>query len=136
MSDFEDRATDCPAELIAQAEWLISAGFVREEIRGIQRTIAMKFVKRSMIRVCARFRDRIDQSSGAASEFGGVRVGLNFEFLQRVNRWLHDLHVPTAKRVRVRGVVYSIKQEGVLKGTIAIHIECALELDRLQSRRG
>ena len=96
----------------------------------------MELIGRSMQSVGSGFDHRVHYRARAAAELCAVRIGLDLELLERVDRGLHDLRVAPAERVGVGSIIDAIQQKPILERAIAVHIESALETDRLQPWRG
>ena len=96
--------------------------------------VAEELVDAAANGVGARLDRRVDDGAGAAAVLGRVGVGLNLEFLQRLDRRLHQLHVLAAEGVRVGDVVHAVEQEHVVEGAVAVDVEHALEVDAGQPR--
>src|SRR5262245_35084351 len=78
----DDWAADCSAKLIA----VELSAFGQKEIARVELVVAQKFEGRAVKLVRAGFGDERDLAEGGLSEFGGVRIGLNLEFLYYVDR--------------------------------------------------
>lgn len=66
---------------------------------------------------------------------GRIGVCLNLEFLQRLDRRLHELDVLTSEGVRGPDVVHAVQQEDVVERAVAVHVQDALEVDARQAGR-
>src|SRR6188768_2476167 len=95
---------------------------------GIERIVAKEFIDAAMYRIRAGPDRRIDHTARATTEFRGVRVGLNLEFLQRLNGWLDYLDVLTAIGTRIRNVIDTVEQEYIIEQAIPIDVDCTLEV--------
>ena len=133
-SVLDQRSADRGAELVALPLRLRGAERVREEIVRVQRIVAEELVDAAANRIGAGFDDGVDDRSRAAAELGRVSVRLNLEFLQRLDRRLHELHVLAAERVRVGDVIDAVEQEDIVERAVAVHVEHALEVHARQPR--
>src|SRR5215831_11570054 len=62
------------------------AGAVLEEVIRIEFVVAVKFVKRAVQSIAARFDAHVHHSAGTPAEFSGIVVRLNAKLLRRVDR--------------------------------------------------
>src|SRR5260370_5388186 len=132
----DDRSAGRGAELIALAEWLGQACFVREEVAGVELAVAYELVHGTVQAVATGAHHRVHQRARAPSEFSLVRIRLDLELLDRFHRRLDYLRVQAAIAVRVRSIIYAIELERILEGAIAVDFEPAAETHGLKSRVG
>src|SRR6188768_913456 len=97
---------------------------------GIERIVAKEFIDAAMYRIRPGPDRRIDHAARATTEFRGVCVGLNLEFLQRLDGWLDYLHVLTSIGTRIRNVIDAVEQKDIVEHAIPIDVDCTLEVQR------
>ena len=81
----DNRAADGASELILLERRLLLAGAVREEVVGVELVVAQELVGDAVKRVAAGFGDDVDLPAGIPPLIGGIEVGLNLEFLDRLD---------------------------------------------------
>ncbi len=81
-----DWTADTEAELIAFEVGERSAVLVSEKRIGVKVGVAEEFVEASVELVGAGLIDEVDDAAAAASEFGGVGIGLDLELLDGIDR--------------------------------------------------
>src|SRR5262249_12272607 len=124
----------CRAELVSLPHGFRRSKSIREEIVRIECITSQKFVHASVDGVRSRTDSRIDHGPGTTSEFGRIRVCLDFEFLKRLNRGLDDLNVLAPVGTRIRKIIHPVEQKNVVEHSIPVHIESALKIQSSQSR--
>src|SRR5439155_26760393 len=75
------------AKLVALETCQRASGPVGEKVVGVEKAVTQELEYAAVQIVCSGFRDQRDHSSAAASVLGGIRVGLNLEFLNAFHRW-------------------------------------------------
>src|SRR5437763_4381887 len=61
--------------------------FFIEEVPGVQLVVSQELPQRAMISVASRLGADDDLRPAAASEFRGIRIGEDFEFLYCIDDW-------------------------------------------------
>lgn len=82
----QDGATERAAELILP----INAALRCEEVSGIERIIAEKFIGSAVVRVRTGLYRNIDRAADRLAELGLVGMGFFLEFFQRIDGWLME----------------------------------------------
>src|SRR5262249_40510758 len=131
-----ERAARRAAELILLE---CAAGLVvrvLEESRRIEFVVPQKLPCRAVQLVGARLERRIEDGAPRASELRAERIGLQFEFADRVHGRLYDIR-GTAQKIDVIAVVVdAIEQEVVLRGARAVRGEPACGVEAAGFRLG
>src|SRR5207237_7309314 len=96
-----------------------------EEIACIESAVAQELVRRAVEGIGAGLRHDADLSTGAVAELGGVHIGHDVEFPDRLNPEQLSADAPRSRAdgVTSAGVFHSVPQENVLAGTPAGHRE-------------
>src|SRR5207249_5708534 len=81
---FEDGATDISAELIEVIRRLRATVNFIDRVVGIEAPVAKEFKGRAVEIVGAGLGDHVDHSSAGVAKFGGISIGIDLEFLDRV----------------------------------------------------
>src|ERR1700730_18576904 len=108
-----DRTTEgCPKLVL-----LILRGWLRRIIKvvaAIELVVAQKIPCRSVYLVGPRFDDGVDNRPVPAPDFRAIRIRLDFEFLQSLDRGLNHKIGFVQEIWKIRIVVHAIEQEVVL----------------------
>jgi len=131
----DDWTAQSASELVPQPGGLGGAGFVGEEVGCVQCAVAKEFIAGAVELVGAGLDHGVDDGAGASAEFGRVPVGLDLEFLERIHRRLHDLHVHAAIGAGIGDLIDAVQDEGILRGAVPVDVEHALEADGSEARR-
>ena len=130
-----ERSADGGAELIALPLWFRCAQRVREKVVRVERVVPQEFVDAAAKPVRPGLDRRVDDRARAAAVLGRIGICLNLEFLERLDRRLHELDVLASEGVRVGDVVHAVQQKDVVERAVAVHVQDALEVDARQARR-
>ena len=117
---FDHRPTNREAEVVALERGHLGG---IEEVPGIQLLITEKVVCRAMKQVGTRLHGEIHNATGGSPELRRVRVGLYFEFLNRVDRRLDHLRLIRIERCVVGIVIEAIEQVIVVCGALSTRAE-------------
>ena len=88
----DDRTADGPAELVLLERRLGLPGTIGEEVVRIKAVVAQEAVGHAVEGVAARLGDHVDLSARVASLLGRVEIGLDLEFLDRLDVGTHHDH--------------------------------------------
>ena len=77
-----------------------AAAAVVEEIVAVPNAVSLEIVRDSMIVVGAGLRHDVEDAAGCASELGVVAVGLDLEFLHRIDRRIDYAAIDVGGRIR------------------------------------
>ena len=94
-----------------------------ERVPSIERIIPEKFVNVAMEAVRSRLDDGVENRAISTSKFRAVRVGLNFEFLNRIDGRLNHIRLAGENVSEIRIIVHAIEQIIVLQRPRAIRAE-------------
>ena len=115
-----DWAAECRPELI------LVIGLTAEQVESVGRVegiIAKELVCVAVKLVGAGLDDGVENGAVATAKFRAVRVGLNFELLDRIDRRLDDVGLARENVTEVGVVVNAVEQEIVLQGACAVGAE-------------